>query len=399
MAPAGAEGRRVPQPRRASRSTAPASSPSSRCRAAVAAAVGTVARRRPVVLPARVPRVPEQLTHHIDIVRRRRAAHDASAGRHDVVWGGGVRVNRDDDARQRQLSLRSGGSRTYPVASVFAQDDIAVASRSPVRHRRRQVRAQRVQRRRAAAERARALPDAAQPDALGRRLARGAAADPLRRRHRRHRRRRARCSSRARDDFEPESLDRRRSRLPRPAAPRSLVRCDGLHPPITTTCAARKLPPTGPFPMSLGNTLEGESNGVELGVNVQPLQLVAHPRRLHAGWTPTSGARRAAATSAAASTKRTIPASVRRHADVRRSAAQRRDRRDAARGRRAAESRGAARTRELTCAPGGGRRRASSSGSSGRTCCTTAIRSSAPAMPARIEFERSVRVGITFRMP
>ena len=70
-----AQGRRLPQPRRPARSAAPASSPNSTLQGRWSAP----ARRRSRVdvqsyYRREYRRVPQQLTHHIDVVRRRRAA-------------------------------------------------------------------------------------------------------------------------------------------------------------------------------------------------------------------------------------------------------------------------------------------------------------------------------------
>ena len=72
-------------------------------------------------------RVPQQLTHHIDVFDID-GQHTITIGRqHDVVWGGGVRVNRDKTHPSATLSF-SPVSRVYPVANVFAQDDIALVA-------------------------------------------------------------------------------------------------------------------------------------------------------------------------------------------------------------------------------------------------------------------------------
>jgi iron complex outermembrane receptor protein len=72
-------------------------------------------------------RVPQQLTHHIDVVDLD-AQHAVSVHRrHHVVWGAGVRVNRDNTYGSPTLSF-DPVKRTYPVSNVFAQDDIAVVA-------------------------------------------------------------------------------------------------------------------------------------------------------------------------------------------------------------------------------------------------------------------------------
>ena len=70
-------------------------------------------------------RVPRQLTHHIDI-----ADVDAQHAwtvhpRHNLVWGGGVRINRDVTHRSAVLAF-DPAQRTYAVTSVFVQDEFAL---------------------------------------------------------------------------------------------------------------------------------------------------------------------------------------------------------------------------------------------------------------------------------
>ena len=69
-------------------------------------------------------RVPQQLTHHIDIVDVD-AQHTASCTAATTVWGAGLRVNRDNTHGSPPLSF-DPVKRVYPVSNVFAQDDIAV---------------------------------------------------------------------------------------------------------------------------------------------------------------------------------------------------------------------------------------------------------------------------------
>jgi len=70
-------------------------------------------------------RVPQQLTHHIDIVDVD-AQHTATLHRrHQLVWGAGLRVNRDNTHGSPTLSF-DPAKRVYRVSNVFAQNDIAV---------------------------------------------------------------------------------------------------------------------------------------------------------------------------------------------------------------------------------------------------------------------------------
>ena len=70
-------------------------------------------------------RVPQQLTHHIDVFDLD-AQHTFAVGtRHNAVWGGGTRVNWDKTHGSAGVRFNPD-SRTYPVFSVFAQDEFAL---------------------------------------------------------------------------------------------------------------------------------------------------------------------------------------------------------------------------------------------------------------------------------
>jgi iron complex outermembrane receptor protein len=69
-------------------------------------------------------RVPQQLTHAINTFDVD-AQHSVTAARHAVVWGGGLRVNRDTTDGSAALAFVPD-RRTYALASVFAQDEIAL---------------------------------------------------------------------------------------------------------------------------------------------------------------------------------------------------------------------------------------------------------------------------------
>jgi iron complex outermembrane receptor protein len=72
-------------------------------------------------------RVPEQLTHYIDIVDLD-AQHTMNVHRrHQVVWGAGIRHNRDNTHGSATLSF-DPVKRVYRVSNVFAQDDIALVA-------------------------------------------------------------------------------------------------------------------------------------------------------------------------------------------------------------------------------------------------------------------------------
>jgi iron complex outermembrane recepter protein len=69
-------------------------------------------------------RIPLQLTHRINTVDVD-AQHQWTARRHQLVWGGGFRVN--DDATNGGTFRFDPVARAYSVGSVFAQDEFAVA--------------------------------------------------------------------------------------------------------------------------------------------------------------------------------------------------------------------------------------------------------------------------------
>jgi iron complex outermembrane receptor protein len=69
-------------------------------------------------------RVPLQLTHHIDIFDVDAQQTLTLTRRHQVVWGAGVRVNRDQTHPSATLSF-DPARRVYAVSNFFAQDEIA----------------------------------------------------------------------------------------------------------------------------------------------------------------------------------------------------------------------------------------------------------------------------------
>jgi iron complex outermembrane receptor protein len=70
-------------------------------------------------------RIPSQLTHHVDVFDVDLQHATAWGTRHDIVWGGGVRVNWDDT--QGSAGIRFDPvDRTYGVRNVFVQDEITM---------------------------------------------------------------------------------------------------------------------------------------------------------------------------------------------------------------------------------------------------------------------------------
>jgi iron complex outermembrane receptor protein len=70
-------------------------------------------------------RVPLQLTHHVDVFDVDAQHTTMLGGRHQVVWGAGIRVNSDQTYASATLSF-DPVNRVYPVSNLFAQDDFAV---------------------------------------------------------------------------------------------------------------------------------------------------------------------------------------------------------------------------------------------------------------------------------
>lgn len=68
-------------------------------------------------------RVPAQLTHQVDTWDVD-AQHAWTPRRHDIVWGGGFRVNADQS--HSGTIMFTPADRTYTVSNVFAQDEVAL---------------------------------------------------------------------------------------------------------------------------------------------------------------------------------------------------------------------------------------------------------------------------------
>jgi iron complex outermembrane receptor protein len=71
-------------------------------------------------------RIPQQLTHRLTTVDVD-AQESTTLERHAIVWGGGFRVNADRTEGTPAFSF-DPANRTYSVANVFAQDEIAVVA-------------------------------------------------------------------------------------------------------------------------------------------------------------------------------------------------------------------------------------------------------------------------------
>jgi iron complex outermembrane recepter protein len=70
-------------------------------------------------------RVPAQLTHHIDVFDIDLQHATTWGRRHDIVWGGGTRFNWDGTKGGASIQF-DPPARTYGVHSLFVQDEIAV---------------------------------------------------------------------------------------------------------------------------------------------------------------------------------------------------------------------------------------------------------------------------------
>lgn len=223
-------------------------------------------------------RVPAQLTHTIDVFDVD-VQHAASFGtRHRVVWGGGVRVNRDRTEGSEVLRFEPE-RRTYAVSSLFGQDEITLVPgrlyataglkfehngfsggelqpnlRARLQMPHRQVLWSAVSR---AVRRPTRLDD--DPLVLGPGglvLVRGT------------------------QQFEAEVLTA--FEVGYRVQPADAFSVDAtLFRHAFDDLRSQDLPEGGGLPLTIGNTLEGDSTGVELGVNLQPV-----PQwRTHVGYT------------------------------------------------------------------------------------------------------------------
>jgi iron complex outermembrane receptor protein len=213
-------------------------------------------------------RVPRQLTHHIDVFDVDGQHAGTWAGRHNVVWGGGYRVNWDKTHASAVIRF-DPATRTYPVANVFAQDEIVIFPdrlfttlgvkwehnafsggevQPNVRARLLLPRSQLLW---GAVSRATRRPTRFEDDIVvplpsGVPFVVGS------------------------DDFEPESLVAVEAgyRI-QPASTISVDATVFRH--DITDLRSQDAPASGGLPIIVGNSLEGRSHGVELGVNVQPV--------------------------------------------------------------------------------------------------------------------------------
>jgi iron complex outermembrane recepter protein len=222
-------------------------------------------------------RVPLQLTHHIDIVDVD-AQHTVTLDRrHQVVWGAGLRVNRDNTHGSAVLAF-DPVNRVYRVSNLFAQDDIElVPDRLFVT-----VGAKYEHNDLSGGEfqpniRARYLMPRSQ-------IVWGSVARAVRRPTRFDDDIRVSTPGGVlfavgSDDFRAESLVAGEAGYR--IQPSPLLAFDvAVFTHRMRDLRSQELPPTGP-PIVVGNTLEGDVHGVEVGVNLQP----AVWWRAHVGYT------------------------------------------------------------------------------------------------------------------
>jgi iron complex outermembrane receptor protein len=213
-------------------------------------------------------RVPQQLTHHIDIADVDAQHAFAAGSRHNVVWGGGVRVNRDNT--QGSAAIRfTPVARTYPVANLFAQDEFGLIPQrlvvtAGVKYEHNAFSKGELQ----PNLRARLLMPRGQ-------VLWGAVSHAVRR------------PTRFDDDLEvvgPGDLlllrgsdDFRAESLIASEAGYRVQPYNGLSLDATyfvhhfDRLRSQEAPAVGVLPVTLGNTLEGRSHGLEVGVNLQPV--------------------------------------------------------------------------------------------------------------------------------
>ena len=223
-------------------------------------------------------RVPAQLTHDINVFDLD-LQHATSFGtRHRVVWGGGVRVNRDRTEGSDVLRFEPE-RRTYSVSSLFAQDQMALVpgrlyATVGLKFERNAFSGGELQ------PNLRARLELPHGQMLW-----GAASRAVRR------------PTRLDDDpvilgpggivlvrgtheFEAEVLTAYElGYRVRPTVAFSVEATLFRH--VFDDLRSQDLPEGGGLPITIGNTLDGQSTGVEIGVNVQPVPLW----RTHVGYT------------------------------------------------------------------------------------------------------------------
>jgi iron complex outermembrane recepter protein len=213
-------------------------------------------------------RIPQQLTHHIDVFDLDAQHNVALGARNTAVWGGGARVNWDKTHAGDVIRFNPE-TRTHPVVNVFAQDEFAllpgrafVTAGIKYEHNafsggdlqpnvRMRLMLPNSQMLWGAVSHAVRRPTRTDADIElfspgGALLLRGG------------------------DDFESEHLIATEvGYRVRPAAALSFDATVFVH--EFTDLRSQEAPVTGSAPITLANTLDGQSHGIELGINVQPV--------------------------------------------------------------------------------------------------------------------------------
>jgi iron complex outermembrane receptor protein len=223
-------------------------------------------------------RVPRQLTHHIDVFDVDAQHNVRARGRHDIVWGGGARVNWDETHGSAVLQFEPP-SRRYALYNAFVQDEIALIpdrlfTTVGAKWEHNAFSGGELQ----PSIRARLLVSPTQ-------MAWGAVSRAVRR------------PTRFEDDvvalspvtglplivgsdaFVPESLVASEAGYRLQPSTLVSIEVSVFHHSLDNV-RSQDLPPAGP-PLVVGNSLDARSRGIELAVNVQP----ARAWRTHAGYT------------------------------------------------------------------------------------------------------------------
>lgn len=212
-------------------------------------------------------RVPLQLTHSVDVVDID-GQQTTVVERHAVVWGGGVRYNADETHGSATFQFNPA-SRVYPIANVFAQDEFALVPRrlfvtAGLKYEHNAFSGGELQ----PNVRARLVMPRNQ-------VLWGAVARAVRRPTRIDDNVEARTPSglllvRGTGDFEAESLTA--AEIGYRVQPAAAVSIDAtfFHHHFDDL-RSQDAPLTGGLPLTIGNTLLGQSHGLEVGVNLQPV--------------------------------------------------------------------------------------------------------------------------------
>ena len=223
-------------------------------------------------------RVPLQLTHHIDIVDLDAQQAVTLAREHAIVWGGGVRVNDDATFGSATFSFNPA-ARTYPVANVFVQDEFTVVPRrltvtAGLKYEHNAFSGGELQ------PNVRARLQLARNQTLW-----GAVSRAVRRPTRIDDNVEVRAGNglllvTGTGEFKAETLIATElGYRVQPIAALSLDATLFVH--DFNDLRSQDAPPAGGLPLTIGNTLRGQSHGLELGVNIQP----AAWWRTHVGYT------------------------------------------------------------------------------------------------------------------